>query len=39
MNHEEFLQSVLRTARPNFSPEKQLNNVLLGLAGETGEFW
>jgi len=38
MNHDEFLKSVLRTARSNFSPEKQLNNVLLGLAGETGEL-
>lgn len=38
MNHEEFMKSVLRTARLNFSPEKQLSNVLLGLTGETGEL-
>lgn len=38
MNHDEFLKSVLRTARTSFSAEKQLNNVLLGLAGETGEL-
>ena len=38
MNHEEFLKSVLRTARHDISPENQLNNVLFGLAGETGEL-
>ena len=38
MNHEEFMQSVLRTARKNFSHSEQLNNALFGLAGETGEL-
>ena len=37
MNHNEFTESVLRTARLSFSQEKQLQNILLGIAGETGE--
>jgi len=35
---EEFLNSVLRTARTDLPEDKQLQNILMGIAGETGEL-
>ena len=37
MKHNDFTNSVLRTARLELSKDHQLNNILFGLAGETGE--
>jgi NTP pyrophosphatase (non-canonical NTP hydrolase) len=38
MNHKEFTESVLRTARTDLPKDKQLHNILLGIAGESGEI-
>lgn len=38
MKHSEYRESVLRTARTDLNKDKQLQNILLGIAGESGEI-